>query len=53
MGVPVTGLVLFLVITLYVVFRSAMAPVPTPGADTTDEAYAGEQAPAPEAPPAQ
>lgn len=51
--VPVTGLVLFLVITLYVVFRSAMAPVPTPGADTTDEAYAGEQAPAPEAPPAQ
>ncbi|MFO0681931.1 MAG: hypothetical protein U0234_07770 [Sandaracinus sp.] len=52
--VPVSGLVLFLVIALYVIFRSAMAPTPPPGASTTDEAYPGEVAPAaPEAPPAQ
>ncbi len=46
--VPVSGLVLFVVMVLFVMMRSALAPAPEAAAATTDEAYAGE-APSPAA----
>jgi hypothetical protein len=47
--VPITGLVLFGVMVLYIMMRAAMAPAPDAAAATTDEAYGAEGAPAPAA----
>ncbi len=50
MWVPISGLVLFVLIALFVMLRAAMAPAPDAAAATTDEAYGAEVAPAPAAP---
>jgi len=47
--VPVSGLVLFVVMVLFVMMRAAMTPTPDASSTTTDQAYGAEAAPTPAA----